>query len=60
MKPRQSIITIKNTHYRQELYKLAPDLYHACKSLIIHRRQGDVHPIDYQRIRQILEKMEAE
>ncbi len=41
------------------LMATAPDLLAACKKLIMHHNQGDIHPIDFQRIEQAIAKAEG-
>ena len=41
------------------LLEATPDLLEACKALIMHRNQGNLHPVDYQRIEQAIAKAEG-
>ena len=59
MEPVGSAVTIKETPYKKELYELAPELYSACKQLIMHKNIGELHTIDFQRIEQLLEKIQT-
>lgn len=36
---------------------LTNELWAACKKLVMHRHQGDLHSVDYQRIESILQRM---
>lgn len=59
METSQSVITIKGTPYSQALYESAPEMYEACKKLIMHKHQDNLHPIDFQRIEQAIAKAEG-
>lgn len=37
----------------------APELLEACRKFIMHKHIGDLHPVDYQRIEQAIEKAEG-
>lgn len=57
--PQHGIKRHKTDDGNAQLIAAAPDMYEACKKLVMHRHQGDIHPIDYQRIELALAKAEG-
>jgi hypothetical protein len=58
MKDSEYSSAIRQEEKMKRLESINADLLEACKKLILHKNQGDIHPIDYQRIEQAIAKAE--